>query len=148
MAFIQRPLTASPYLVGPDQKEIHPSEDIIRDLTDDSWLNQQIQSAPGWDKLTTESGGLRRRVLLARWRSTIRTPIVLDDDHVYVGWSEYWSSIITSGLEAGDAGTGNKNSKGGDLGAADSFGFVLSAISKAQAAGTAPAGVDTKSIPL
>jgi hypothetical protein len=148
MAFIQRPLTASPYLVGPDQKEIHPSEDIIRDLTDDSWLNQQIQSAPGWDKLTTESGGLRRRALLARWRSTIRTPIVLDDDHVYVGWSEYWSSIITLRLEAGDAGTGNKNSKGGDLGADVSFGFAPSEISKAQAAGTAQAGVDTKSVPL
>jgi len=148
MAFIQRPLTASPYLVGPDQKEIHPSEDIIRDLTDDSWLNQQIQSAPGWDQLTTESGGLRRRALLARWRSTIRTPIVLDDDHVYVGWSEYWSSIITLRLEAGDAGTGNKNSKGGDLGADVSFGFAPSEISKAQAAGTAQAGVDTKSVPL
>jgi hypothetical protein len=147
MAFIQRPLTASPYYVGPDDVLVRPNEEIIRDLTNDSWLNQQIRSAPGWGQLSAKSG-LHPQVFLARWRSTIRTPIVLDDDHVYVGWSEYWSSIITSGLEAGDAGTGNKNSKGGDLGAADSFGFVLSAISKAQAAGTAPAGVDTKSIPL
>lgn len=147
MAFIQRPLTTSPYLVGPDQKEVWPNAEIIIDLTNDDHLDRQIRSAPGWDQLSTESG-LSSRVLLERWRSSIRTPIVLDDDHVYVGWSEYWSSIITLRLEAGDAGTGNKNSKGGDLGADVSFGFAPSAISKAQAAGTAQAGVDTKSIPL
>ena len=147
MAFIQRPLTTSPYLVGPDQKEVWPNAEIIIDLTNDDHLDRQIRSAPGWDQLSAESG-LSSQVLLARWRSTIRTPIVLDDDHVYVGWSEYWSSIITLRLEPGDAGTGNKNSKGGDLGADVSFGFAPSAISKAQAAGTAQAGVDTKSIPL
>ena len=148
MAFIQGPLTTSPYYVGPDQKEVWPNAEIIIDLTNDDHLDRQIRSAPGWDDYWSGRAGLHPKVFLAIWRSTIRTPIVLDDDHVYMGWSEYWASIITLGLEAGDAGTGNKNSKGGDLGAADSFGFVLSAISKAQAAGTAPAGVDTKSIPL
>jgi len=148
MAFIQGPLTTSPYYVGPDQKEVWPNAKIIIDLTNDDHLDRQIRSAPGWDDYWSGRAGLHPKVFLAIWRSTIRTPIVLDDDHVYVGWSEYWASIITSGLEAGDAGTGNKNSKGGDLGAAGSFGFVLSAISKAQAAGTAQAGVDTKCIPL
>jgi hypothetical protein len=160
MAFIQNPLDVAPYIVGPDQKEVtNLDERVVLDLTDDSHLNIQIQAAPGWDQFQADSP-TPWQSLLAYWRRDIRTPVVLDDDHVYVGWSEYWASVITL-LSQGDTSTpapgrstpspvapGNKNSKGGDLGAAGSFGFALSAVSVALAAGTAPVGVDTKCIPL
>jgi hypothetical protein len=150
MAFIQLPLDVPPYLVGPDQKEVtNLDERVVLDLTDGPHLDRQIQETPGWDQFQADSG-VPPQSFLPLWRRNVRTPVVLDDDHVYVGWSEYWASAITL-LSQGDTSTaapGNKNSKGGDLGTAGSFGFALSAVSTAIAAGTARKGVDTKCIPL
>jgi len=159
MAFSQKALDVAPYLVGPNQKAVTLNEEIVRDLTDDDHLDRQIQAAPGWDQYQADSW-MPQQSLLGYWRRDIRTPVVLDDDHVYVGWSEYWASVITL-LSQGDTSTpapgrsmpspvapGNKNSKGGDLGTAETFGFASSVDSAALAAGTAPVGVDTKCIPL
>ena len=149
MAFTQQPLTATYRLVGPKAKTATLNEDIERDLTDDSHLDRQIRAAPGWFQVQADSGQ-PPRPFLALWRRKVRTPVVLDDDHVYVGWSEYWASVITLQSQ-GDTSTvalGNKNSKGGDLGTAGFFGFASSAAAAALAAGTARKGVDTKSIPL
>ncbi len=160
MAFLQLQLDAPPYIVGPNKKEVTNLDGrVVLDLTDDDHLDRQIQETPGWDQLVADSS-TPRQSLLGYWRRDIRTPVVLDDDRVYVGWSEYWASVITL-LSQGDTSTpapgrstpspvapGNKNSKGGDLGTADFFGFASSVDSAALAAGTAPVGVDTKCIPL
>jgi hypothetical protein len=151
MAFVQQQLSAPPYLVGPDQTAVTLNAEIVRDLTDDAWLKAQISSSEGWDQ--SHGGRSRGSQALASWMQQARTPMVLDDDQVYVGWSEYWSSLITLRSLGGRralTGTaqGNKNSKGGRLGAADSFGFALSEVSVALAAGTAPVGVDIECIPL
>jgi hypothetical protein len=160
MAFIQRQLTAPPYIVGPDKKVVTSLDGrVVLDLTDDLHLDRQIQETPGWDQLVADAP-MPRQAFLGYWRRDIRTPVVLDDDYVYVGWSEYWASVITL-LSQGDTSTpapgrsmpspvapGNKNSKRGKLGTADFFGFAPSADSMALAAGTAPVGVDTECIPL
>ena len=159
MAFSQKALDVAPYLVGPNQKAVTLNEEIVRDLTYDDHLDRQIQAAPGLDQYQADSW-MPQQSLLGYWSRDIRTAVVLDDDHVYVGWSEYWASVITL-LSQGDTSTpapgrsmpspvapGNKNSKGGDLGTAETFGFASSVDSAALAAGTAPVGVDTKCIPL
>ena len=152
MAFIQQPLSATYRTVGPNKKTAVINEEILLDLTNDSHLNDQIQETPGWTQLLANTGYPLPLALLT-WREKVRTPVVLDDDNVYVGWSAYWASVITfhsqprSGSEVG--GTGDKNSKGGNfLGTADFFGFASSADSAVLAAGTAPVGVDTECIPL
>ena len=94
MAFTQQPLTTPPYLVGPDQKEPNLLEDIVRDLTDDSHLDHLIQAAPGWTQYVANKS-IPEPQQLAFWRKKVRTPVVLDDDNVYVGWSAYWASVIT-----------------------------------------------------
>ena len=153
MAFTQQPLTTSPYLIGPVQKAVMLNEEIVRDLTNDSHLDIQIQAAPGWDQyVTNERYG--ESVLLSYIRVEVRTPEVLDDDNVYVGWSDYWASVISfrsqpQSLSLGEfTASANKNSKGGRLGTADTFGFAPSVDSVPLAAETAQMGVDTECIPL
>ena len=153
MALIQQPLSATYRLVGPNEKEVQPNEEILLDLTNDSHLNDQIQETPGWTQLLANTGYPLPLALLT-WREKVRTPVVLDDDNVYVGWSAYWESVILyrsqprSVSEEEFTTSANKNSKGGDLGTADFFGFAPSADSAALAAGTAQVGVDTECIPL
>ena len=151
MAFTQQPLTTSPYLVGPNEKEANLTEDIVRDLTDDSHLDLLIQAAPGWTQYVANKR-IPEPQQLAFWRKKVRTPVVLDDDNVYVGWSAYWASVITyrsqPRSESEVEGTGEKNSRRNYLGTADYFGFAHSADSVALAAETAPAGVGTEGIPL
>ena len=73
MAFTQQPLTTPPYFVGPDQKEANLTEDIVRDLTDDSHLALLIQAAPGWTQFHANT---RQPLpaLLTFWREKVRTP--------------------------------------------------------------------------
>ena len=139
MAFTQQQLVSSPYLVGPLQKTVVLNAEVTRDLTDDEWLNQQISASEGWDLYVAGKNELTE---LGEWRGRVRTPEVLDDGHVYVGWSEYWASIITlrSLGNEGDLGWGDKSSKGGDLGLGDSFGFASLAKSGV--------GADTPCVPL
>jgi len=153
MAFTQQPLDAPPYLVGPDQKAVVLNADIVRDITNDSHLNRLIQRAPRWNQyVTNERYG--ESLLLGLVREEVRTPEVLGDDNVYVGWSDYWASVISFRSQPQSlskeefTASANKDSRGNLLGTAGSFGFVLSAVSTAIAAGTAPMGVDTKCIPL
>ena len=79
---------------------------------------------------------------------------MLNDDNVYVGWSDYWASVISfrsqpQSLEEEDfTASANKDSRGNLLGTAEFFGFASSEESTALAAGTAEAGVDTKCVPL
>ena len=153
MAFTQQPLDAPPYLVGPDQKAVVLNADIVRDITNDSHLNRLIQRAPRWNQyVTNERYG--ESLLLGLVREEVRTPEVLGDDNVYVGWSDYWASVISFRSQPQSlskeefTASANKDSRGNLLGTAGSFGFVRSAVSTAIAAGTAPMGVDTKCIPL
>ena len=153
MAFTQRPLTAPYRLVGPDQKAVTLAENIERDIVNDSHLDRLIQSAPGWKQyVARERYG--ESLLLSSIRVEVRTPTVLDDDNVYVGWSDYWASVILyrsqvrSEKEEEFAASANKNSRGNFLGTAQFFGFVSSEESAAYAAGTAEQGVDVPCIPL
>ena len=126
MAFTQQPLTATYRLVGPDQKAVTLAEEIDRDITNDSHLDIQIQAAPGWDQYVTNAR-YGESVLLSYIRVEVRRPKVLDDDNVYVGWSDYWASVISfrsqpQSLSLGEfTASANKNSKGGRLGTADTF---------------------------
>ena len=151
MAFTQRPLSATYRLVGPNEKEVQPSTEILLDLTNDSHLNDQIQETPGWTQFHANAHQTLP-VLLMFWREKVRTPVVLDDDNVYVGWSAYWASVITyrsqPRSESEVEGTGKKNSRRTYLGTADYFGFAPSADSTALAAETGLGGVDTECIPL
>ena len=153
MAFVQKALTANNHLVGPDQKTVTLPENIERDITNDSHLNILIQSAPGWKQYVAKER-YGESLLLSYIRVEVRTPVPLDDDNVYVGWSDYWVSVILfrsrpqSLTEEEFTASANKNSRGNLLGTAQFFGFVVSSVSKAIAAGTAPKGVDTKCIPL
>ena len=139
MAFTQQRLVSPPYLVGPLQKTVTLNAGVTRDLTDDTWLNLQISASEGWDRYVA---GKAVYTELAKWRERVRTPEALDDGHIYVGWSAYWASIITlrsQGKES-DLGWGDKNSKGGDLGPEDSFGFT--------SLPETGVGVDTPCVPL
>ena len=151
MAFTQLPLTASYRLVGPDQTAVDLHEDIVRDLTDDLHLDRLIRSAPGWDQYVANQR-IPEAQQLAFWRTKVRTPEPLNDDNVYVGWSDYWASVITYRSRPRSAseieGVGEKNSRYNLLGTAEKFGFLPSADSVALAAGTAQAGVDTECVPL
>ena len=153
MAFTQRPLTAPYRLVGPDQKAVTLAENIERDIVNDSHLDRLIQSAPGWKQYVAKER-YGESLLLSSIRVEVRTPTVLDDDNVYVGWSDYWASVILyrsqvrSEKEEEFAASANKNSRGNFLGTAQFFGFVSSEESAAYAAGTAEQGVDVPCIPL
>ena len=121
MAFTQLPLTASYRLVGPDQTAVDLHEDIVRDLTDDLHLDRLIRSAPGWDQYVANQR-IPEAQQLAFWRTKVRTPEPLNDDNVYVGWSDYWASVILfrsqvrSVKEEEFAASANKNSRGNLLG--------------------------------
>ena len=153
MAFKQQALDAPPYLVGPDKKTVTLIEAIERDIVDDSHLDILIRSAPGWDQYVTNTQ-YGESLLLSYTREEVRTPKVLNDDNVYVGWSDYWASVISfrsqpQSLEEEDfTASANKDSRGNLLGTAEFFGFASSEESTALAAGTAEAGVDTKCVPL
>ena len=123
MAFTQQQLISPPYLVGPLQITVTLNAEVARDLTDDEWLDTQISRSEGWDRYIAGKNVIAE---LAYWRQRVRTPEALDDKHIYVGWSEYWASIITlrSRGDTTNTGWGDKNSKGGDLGPEDSFGFT------------------------
>jgi len=153
MAFTQRPLTATNRLVGPDQKTVMLSEDIERDIVNDSHLNRLIRRAPGWDQYVARER-FGESLLLSHIRKEVRTPEVLDDDNVYVGWSDYWASVISyrsrpqSLSKEEFTASANKDSRGNLLNTAQFFGFVSSEESAAYDAGTAPKGVDVPCIPL
>jgi len=93
-----KPLFTPPYLVGPDKVEVTLNAGIIRDLVDDAWLDQQIKKSPGWAKYIE---GKNESAELADWRAQARTPRVMNDSWVYVGWSQWWASYIT-GISQGD----------------------------------------------
>jgi hypothetical protein len=134
MPFIQQQLTTPPYLVGPLQTPVTLPAEVIRDLTDDAWLISQIRNSEGYANQTKTD---------AYWITQARTPQVLDSQ-VYVGWSEYWASLITS-ESRGDTsgiGVGNKNSKNGNLGYGSLFGFTVEIIAESIA------GTDLACVPL
>jgi len=107
MAFRQEPLFGhGPYLVGPSEVSITAEElgaEVLRDLTDDAWLNKQISITTGWAKYLE---GKDEGTELAYWRAQARTPRVMSDNYVYVGWSQWWASYIT-GISQGDPNPDN-----------------------------------------
>ena len=135
MPFIQQQLTNPPYLIGPLQTTVTLPAEIIRDLTDDAWLISQIRKSDGYTNQTKGD---------AYWIAQARTPQILDDNQIYVGWSDYWASLVTAASQGDDTkiGAGNKNSKNGDLGFASIFGFTAEDIA------TGVAGKDSLCIPL
>ena len=145
MAFTQQRLTGAPYLIGPLQTSVALNAEIVRDLTDDLWLKQQIHESEGYALYIVNR---RPDEDDAYWIEQARTPQVLRDDYVYVGWNGYWASRITEIAQGNSSGLGNvdaANSKNGRLGLGVTFGFVDESELVARAA---LSGTDVPCVPL